>query len=585
MKHSRKLHLILCWHMHQPDYRNQATNQYELPWTYLHAIKDYTDMAWHLEQHPGMRSVINLVPSLVDQLQDYEHQFVTGILRDPLLLMLATEDLSTLPEVQKTYILNQCFRSNLATMIDPFPAYSRLHQMNGLLKDSAELQYGYFTAQYLADLLVWYHLAWTAESVRRTNPLVQQLMAKNSLFTYQDRKHLLDLIGELISGLIPRFKKLQDVGQIEISTTPYYHPILPLLLDFGTAREAIPEVLLPRSACYPGGMLRAQDQISAAQAHYRRVFGGEPRGMWPGEGGLSQSAIELLSHQGCQWTATGEAVLRNSLRRLRGDSMGDRTRYLYRPYRYHEGPDAIYCFFRDDRLSDKIGFEYSKWHSRDAVSDFVNALEGIYNQTDPLEAPVVSIILDGENAWEHYPYNGFYFLDSLYEALQSHPFICTTTFSECVQQLHDVPPATVQRISTDQAPALVAREMPPIVSGSWVYGTFSTWIGNPEKNHAWDLLVEAKTCYDRVIHSGRLTSDEQQVATRQLGICEGSDWFWWFGDYNPAESVQSFDRLYRVNLANLYQLLKLPVPVELQHPISLSGGSPAAMGTMRRSTE
>jgi alpha-amylase/alpha-mannosidase (GH57 family) len=578
MDPSRKLHLILCWHMHQPDYRNRVSGDFELPWTYLHAIKDYTDMAFHLEQNPGLHAVVNFVPSLLDQLDDYRNQFETGQIRDPLLAMLAQEDLNALTLEQRKHILDSCFRSNHNNMIAPFPAYERLHQMFNLLDEMNELQVGYLSEQYLADLLVWYHLAWTGESVRRTCELVPSLMAQGSLFTYAQRQELFNLVGQLIADVVTRYRKLQENGQIEISTTPYYHPILPLLIDFQSAHEAMPDAPLPKTSRYPGGLERSGAHVVAALEDYRAHFGGTPGGMWPAEGSISLPAISVLAAHGCAWTASGETVLYNSLRRIHGEQLPARMDYLYRPYRCLTEKGEVFCFFRDDRLSDKIGFEYTKWHGRDAVGDFVHSLEEIYRHSNSGKELVVSVILDGENAWEYYPYNGYYFLSELYEALEQHPFIRTTTFSECLRQ--------IRGDSQEQQGIMVEPgELPSIVSGSWVYGTFSTWIGMADKNNAWDLLCNAKTSYDRVIKSGRLTEEEQALATQQLGICEGSDWFWWFGDYNSALSVQSFDRLYRINLSNLYQLLKLPVPVELQHVVSMGGGHPEAGGAMRRASE
>ncbi len=575
MDQTGKLYLALCWHMHQPDYRNRVTGEFELPWTYLHAIKDYTDMAYHLEQHPGVHTVVNFVPSLLDQLEEYRRQFEQGQVHDPLLALLGKEDLNDVSLERRQQALNSCFHSNHQRMIAPFPAYSRLHQMFTMLDEMSELQTGYLSAQYLADLLVWYHLAWTGESVRRTSELVQRLMAKGSLFAFEDRKALFDLIGQLIADVIPRYRKLQDRGQIEISTTPCYHPILPLLIDFESAHEAMPGATLPRTPKYPGGVERSAKHVEWAQANYRAHFGREAHGMWPAEGSVSLPALGIFAAHGCKWTASGEAVLFNSLHRMHGDKMPDRLHYLYRPYHCTTERGEIFCFFRDDRLSDKIGFEYTKWHGRDAVSDFIHSLEEIHRQSEPGEDVVVSVILDGENAWEYYPYNGYYFLSDLYDALQQHPFISTSTFAECVGKL-------TGGAGSEGGIKVKPENLPTIAAGSWVYGTFSTWIGMTDKNNAWDMLCAAKTSYDRVLKSGRLSEDEQESASQQLGICEGSDWFWWFGDYNSAVSVQSFERLYRTNLSNLYQLLKLPVPVELQHPISVGRGHPEAGGAMRR---
>ncbi len=554
--------------MHQPDYRNSLDGRFELPWTYLHAIKDYTDMAWHLEQHPDMACVVNFVPSLVEQLEDYCNQFKTGAVRDPLLALLARPTMEDLTDEERQLILSACYRSNFSKMIEPFPAYHRLYKtLTALTDQEPDLQH-YLSHRYLADLLVWYHLAWMGESVRRANELVQRLMKQGSLFTDADRKALFVLIGELIRKIIPRYRALQNDARIELSTTPFYHPILPLLLDFGSAREAMPEMALPAAREYPGGMLRAQEQVRHGLARHLHYFGQKACGVWPAEGGVSGQALEVLASQGCHWSATGESVLVNSLSKDRSEPLPERTTYLYHPYRYRTPQGDMTCFFRDDHLSDKIGFEYATWDSYDAVSDFINALERIYTATDEASDPVVSIILDGENAWEYYPYNGYYFLSGLYQALQSHPFIVTTTFSDCVGD-----------------GKVAIPELEHLVSGSWVYGTFSTWIGNPDKNAAWDLLVDAKVHYDRVVASGQLTPDEYQQATRQLSICEGSDWFWWFGDYNAAESVQSFDRLYRLNLRNLYALLHVQAPETLLRPVSRGSDHTDAGGAMRRASE
>ncbi|HZV99780.1 MAG TPA: glycoside hydrolase family 57 protein, partial [Methylophilaceae bacterium] len=355
--------------------------------------------------------------------------------------------------------------------------------------------------------------------------------------------------------------------------TPYYHPILPLLLDFKSTRDAMPYAPLPHCGQYPGGRLRARAHIESAQVSHSKRFGTLPNGMWPAEGGVSHAGLALLAEHGVQWAATGEGVLANSLyKSFDSLDLQPREDYLYRPYRVTDGNHDIICFFRDDNLSDKIGFEYSKWHSNEAVRDFIHALENIYTNCSPRKNPVVSVILDGENAWEYYPYNGYYFLTELYQALADHPNIEMTTFSDVVEKCK-------------KTKSIELRTLPAVAAGSWVYGSFSTWIGAPEKNLAWDLLCKAKKNYDQVMQAGKLSVKEREACERQLAICEGSDWFWWFGDYNSAISVESFDRLYRLNLSNLYYLLKLPAPDELSHPISHGGGDPAVGGTMRRGQE
>lgn len=562
------LQLVLCWHMHQPDYRHFADGEFALPWTYLHAVKDYSDMAAHLEEHRDARAVVNFVPVLLEQLDDYAAQFASGQLKDPLLRLLAKPDLTRLSASDREFIFASCFRNHHPTMIEPFAPYKRLHTLYLDLREHDADALGYLSEQYLADLLVWYHLSWTGESVRRSSPQIAVLMAKGSNFSADDRRQLFNVYGTVISGLIDRYQKLAETGRVEISTTPNTHPIVPLLLDFQAAREAEPGAELPVTRSYPGGEKRAEFHIASALADYQQRFGYAAAGMWPAEGGVSSETLTRIAAHGCAWSASGEGVLMNSLRHYRPGIEIDRQRDLYRPYRVGSDGQTINCFFRDDRLSDLIGFEYAKWHGEDAVRHLIGELERIRNALTPGQNGVVSIIMDGENAWECYPYNGYYFLDSLYRNLADHPFINMTTFAELVKSL----------------PSEAYGELPGVVAGSWVYGTFSTWIGSPDKNRAWDLLCAAKQSFDLAIASGRLGAEQQNRAYKQLADCESSDWFWWFGDYNSPESVASFDALYRENLAHLYRLLALPVPHALAQPLSVGGGQPALGGTMRRAS-
>jgi len=566
--HLSKLDLVLLWHMHQPDYRDYKTGEFMLPWVYLHAIKDYTDMAHHLENHPGIRLVVNFVPVLLDQLEDYADQFTSGTIRDPLLRLLATPDLDHIAPDERLLILNSCFLNNHATMLKPYPAYQQLRDLYDHLQTIGDKELMYISGQYLADLLVWYHLAWTGESVRRENKCIVDLMAQGKLFSHGDRILLFNLIGKLIQGIIPRYRKLAESGQIELSTTPHYHPLAPLMIDFNSARDSLPDISLPANSAYPGGRERVTFHLqSAIQSHQQR-FGSEPCGIWPAEGSISQSFLNILSKHGRQWCASGEGVLANSLRKSYPDQpLPARNEYLYRPYRIQSENHSIVCFYRDDQLSDLIGFEYAKWFGRDAAENLVHQLEQIHHTPTDNPAPVVSIILDGENAWETYPYNGYHFLNDLYGILEETPHISTTTYQAYLAKLT----ANTTEICS----------LPTLAAGSWVYGNFSTWIGDPDKNRAWDLLCAAKQSYDIVMQSDRLTPAEKQAAEQQLASCESSDWFWWFGDYNSPHSVASFDLAFRKNLANLYHLLGTPTPVSILEPISHGGAATGESGAMR----
>ncbi|HEX4985211.1 MAG TPA: glycoside hydrolase family 57 protein [Burkholderiales bacterium] len=563
MSEEKKLDLVILWHMHQPDFRDHASGEFAQPWVYLHAIKDYSDMAAHLEAHPGMRAVLNFTPVLLDQLEDYCAQFAAGRFRDPLLRLLAQPDLHGLDTAARELILGACFKANREKLIDPYPGYRRLLDLAQAVKPQGGAA-GYLSAQFFADLLAWYHIAWTGETVRRRDGVLPALIAKDRDFTHADRLQLLQIVGREVGEVIPRYRRLAESGRIELSSTPQWHPIGPLLLDFACAHEATPDAPLPQHAAYPGGRERALAHVRGANDSHAARFGRAPRGMWPAEGAVSRDFCALLAQQGCEWLASGEGVLANSL--ANGGGAPARADYLYRPYRLDHDGRAATAFFRDERLSDMIGFEYAKWHGKDAAAHFVSALESIADDAAPGTRPVVSIILDGENAWEYYPYNGYYFLDELYAALENHPRIAPTTFSALLDAGREAAP------------------LPGLVAGSWVYGNFATWIGSPDKNRAWDLLCEAKQQYDAAVAQNRLDAQALARATRQLADCEASDWCWWFGDYNPEESVRAFDALYRAKLANLYALLGLPAPAVLGEPISRGRADSDATNAMRRAS-
>lgn len=570
--------LLLLWHMHQPDYRDRSTGEFTMPWVYLHAIKDYTDMAWHLEQHPTMRAVVNFVPVLLDQIEDYCDQFRNGPLRDPLLRLLARSEATVLSDTERHAAFAQCFRANHYRLIAPFPPFKRLYDLYSLVESHGKESRDYLCDRYVYDLVTWYHLAWMGETVRRESEVVAQLMAKGTGFSELDRLALAQLIAQEVQQIIPRYRALAQRGQIELSTTPHFHPLAPLLLDFQSARDALPEVQLPQADRYPGGRERVCAHIDSALASHARRFGLAPQGMWPAEGALSSEFLGLLAKRKIRWSASSEGVLVNSLHADASahGSVDPPVQARHRPYRLATTAPEMLLFFRDDRLSDLIGFSYSKWHGRDAASNFVHELESIAKDAAGGPRPLVSVMLDGENAWEYYPYNGFFFLSDLYKDLTSHPGIHTVTGSDVVA-LHagQVPGDIAQG-------AVPVAELARLTAGSWVYGNFATWIGDKDKNYAWDLLCQAKASYDQVIASGRLDDSLRAQALAQLADCEASDWFWWPGEYNPSESVSAFETLFRNKLAHLYRLLQLPVPDTLAKSFSKGTAVAEVGGTMRR---
>jgi len=577
MESRSRLPIVLLWHMHQPQYRDALTGRYVLPWTYLHAIKDYTDMAAHLEGNPAARAVVNFSPVLLEQLEEIsrrvgEHLRTGSPLPDPVLALLGPDPVPAEP-AERLELLRACLKAQRTQMIERFGPYLELATIAETLGTPERVSYA--SDQLIHDLAVWYHLAWLGETVRRSDTFVSSLTQQGRAFTDLQRRELLSLIGNLVASIVPRYRQLSERGQCELSVTPYGHPIIPLLLDFHAARDAVPNMKLPQHPSYPGGAERAQWHIRESLRVFRQAFGTDPSGCWPSEGAISRGTLELLDRAGFKWAASSANVLQGALTRTDPKAARDADAYN-RPYRLPGG--NMVEFFRDDGLSDLIGFTYATWHGDDAAHNLANELAHLarqYAESATAEAPgkgadharnrhAILIALDGENAWEHYPFNGYYFLRALYSLLAAHPLLELTTLSDCVARgVEPVPLANA-------------------VAGSWVHGTLATWMGDPAKNRAWDLLCDAKVAFDGAMASGALDAAQRVAAERQLALCESSDWFWWFGDYNPADAVSQFDSLYRRQLVVLYRILGLPPPESLAQPISVGRGSPEHGGVMRR---
>ena len=565
-----RLPVVLLWHMHQPQYRDALSGQYVLPWTYLHAIKDYTDMAAHLEGNPAARAVVNFSPVLIEQVQEIsqrvtEHLRSGAPLPDPVLGLLGPDPVPTEPAA-RLELLRACLRAQRKQMIERFGPYLELATIAETLATLDRVNYA--SDQLIHDLAVWYHLAWLGETVRRSDALVSDLTERGRSFTPAHRRQLLVLIGQLVGTVIPRYRALSERGQIELSVTPYGHPIIPLLLDFSCARDAVPNMPLPEHSGYPGGAERAHWHIEEGIRIFTEAFGVRPTGCWPAEGAISRGTLDLLNRHEFRWTASSTNVLRGCLELSDSQTAHDPRAYN-RPYRVPDSTTS--CFFRDDSLSDLIGFTYATWHGDDAAHNLVNEVAQLARKyadaaAQGASAPdhMILIALDGENAWEHYPFNGYYFLRALYSLLASHPLLELTTLTDCLAR--GLEPLPLQKVMT----------------GSWVHGTLATWMGDPAKNRAWDLLCEAKTTFDRIMKLRPLEGEHKLAAERQLALCESSDWFWWFGDYNPADAVSQFDRLYRRQLVSLYRLLGLDAPASLSQPISVGGGHAEHGGVMRR---
>lgn len=565
-----KTKVVFLWHMHQPDYRDIMTGEYYFPWTYLHAIKDYVDMAAHIEAQPAAKAVVNFAPILLEQLDDYAQQIAAHLhqgekIRDAVLASLVEQNLPSPGSMAFVDLAKKYLRANRERMINRFAIYEQLADLVQSFDDKPYLS-RYLNEQFLIDLGVWYHLSWLAEIPRRSDYRIQRLQNKERDFTLDDRRELLAIIGELIESIVPRYKALADNGQIELCMSPYAHPIIPLLIDLNAAREAMPGVALPVATAYPDGRNRAKWHLNEGIKKFEEYFGKRPRGCWASEGSLSDDTLKLLYEAKFDWAATGDSVLHNSLRAHENQAIAleleNEKKSLHRAYEF--AGVNLKTFFRDDGLSDLIGFKYSNWHSDDAVGDLIGHLENISNAAKDTTNTVISIIMDGENAWEYFPENAFHFLHTLYERLTSHPFLELSTYSEILDIQKPEP-----------------LRLPHLVAGSWVYGTFSTWIGDNDKNRGWDMLCDAKQQVDQALRKRSFTAERLAQIEKQLALCEGSDWFWWFGDYNPAQSVSDFEYLFRRHLMNLYALIETPAPGYLNKVISIGGGDPASGGVMR----
>ncbi|MBV6417347.1 MAG: hypothetical protein CMLOHMNK_02009 [Steroidobacteraceae bacterium] len=552
-----RLPVVLLWHMHQPQYRDALTGEYVQPWTALHALKDYADMAAHLEANPAARAVVNFTPVLLEQIADIADNVARHLadgapLRDPVLAALG--GVAPAEPERRLALLHSLVRAQRARMIEPLPVFRELVDIAQSLAGPERVAYA--SDAFLFDLAVWYHLAWTGETIRRSDERVAALMKRRRAYTPADGRELLAVIRDVLAGIVPRYRALAEAGRCELAVSPYAHPILPLLCDFNAARESLPQSALPQHPAYPGGRERADWHMAEAVRVFTRTFGMRPAGCWPSEGAISNEALAVIERHGFTWAASSAGVLRGSL--------GAQAVDADRPYRLPGS--RLTCWFRDDGLSDLIGFTYAGWHGDDAVAHFVGALAAMAERHAGSPHHAVLVALDGENAWEHYPQNGFHFLEGLYSALATHPALELTT--PAVLAARGIEPAV----------------LPQVRAGSWVHATLATWIGDADKNAGWDLLCEAKLAYDATLASGRLSREQVAAAGRQLALCESSDWFWWFGDYNPAEAVAQFDQLYRRQLTTLYRLLGLEPPAILGQPVSRGGGEMEQGGVMRRAT-
>jgi alpha-amylase/alpha-mannosidase (GH57 family) len=545
----KKIHLAFLWHQHQPMYKNPSTGIYELPWVRLHAVKDYYDTAAILDDFPKIKSNFNLVPSLLLQLEEYS----SGAARDRF-MDLTLKPAGELTPDDKIFILLNFFMANWDTMVHPYPRYLQLLEKRGRHSSREELKrvQNHFKTQDLLDLQVWFNLAWMDPYWQEHDNLVKALYEKGKNFTEEEKGLLIKKHLEICGMIVGKYKVLQDKGQIEVSTTPFYHPILPLLCDTNNALAAVPHMTLPKKRFQHRE--DAVAQVRKAVDYYTHCFGRPPRGMWPAEGSVSDDVIPIFQEAGIKWIATDEEILFRTLPEYR------KTRQiLFQAYTVKIGESRADIIFRDHALSDAIGFIYQKWEAAAAADDFIKKLHAIRDHLDfvnyPSQQYLVSVILDGENCWEYYKNDGWDFLKALYKKISDDPTIETVTISDYLEKN---PPA---------------QTLPKLFSGSWINGDFGIWIGHQEDNLAWDYLSETRQLLADypAKHPEKQDSPELKQAWELLYVAEGSDWNWWFGDDHFSENDEMFDFLFRQNLIRVHELLGEPVPHKLYKQIKGTG--------------
>lgn len=546
MKH---VHVCLFWHMHQPYYTDPLVGSAGMPWVRLHATKAYYDMAYLLDQFPEVHATFNFTPSLLLQLQEIG----SGKVLD-LFLEHAQRPAADLTLEEKAFLVRHFFSANRATMVRPYPRYHELLVKRGLDLRGHDLprRARQFSTQELLDLQVWHNLAWFGYGTLRQYPRLAALRQKNRGFTEEDKHEILAIQRFVVQDIVPLYRRLLDREQIELTTTPFFHPILPLVIDTDIARRAKPDLPLPTR-------FRARDdaesQLQQAVAFHRATFGRPPTGLWPSEGSVCPEMLPLVHQTGLRWLATDEGVLARTLAMCHRP--WHRQSALFQPYRIGKAEQPLTILFRDRELSDAFGFIYHKTTPESAAEDVLRRLLTISHDT-PQDRIVVPIILDGENPWEHYHDGGERFLSLLYQAFTNHDLghtgQGTTQASTMSEAIASVPPT---------------QHLPCLHSGSWINADYKTWIGHHEDNQGWDLLGHTRsTLMER---APGLPPDRAQAAWQELYAAEGSDWFWWYGDDFDTEFKPEFDRLFRTHLRNVWTQMGLSPPDQLNHPICSVG--------------
>jgi alpha-amylase/alpha-mannosidase (GH57 family) len=537
--------IAFLWHMHQPPYRDPLTGHFVLPWVRLHALKDYLGMVKLLEETPAVHATFNLVPSLLDQVEAYARGGATDGHQE-----LSLKPAAELDEGERVAALRVLCLVH-PNLIGAIPRFAELLERRGPRGDDASLREaaGRFSVEDMRDLQVVAKLAWFDRGWQESDPVIKDLLAKGRSFDEEDKARLAERERALLAQVIPAYRAAAESGQVELSTSPYYHPILPLLCDTRAHHEAHPGAPLPRRYCHPED---AADQIRRALDRHEALFGRRPAGVWPSEGSLSDAAVLEIARAGVRWTASDESVLERSVERpLHRDSRG--TAYplelVYRPWVRRTAGGDVALLFRDRALSDLIGFSYAGVDPTRAASDLLDRFRRVgerWRHAGLGGEPLVSVILDGENAWENFRDAGRTFLREVYRGIESDPGLQAVTMSEGLA-------------------ASSPREISRVFAGSWIHADFSVWIGHADDRRAWDLLSVTREALSAA--ESTAAPEALERARESFRAACASDWCWWYGDDRSSENDLEFDRLFRRHLQAVYVALGLPVPAALEETL------------------
>jgi alpha-amylase/alpha-mannosidase (GH57 family) len=547
------IRVIVLWHQHQPFYKDLVTGEYRLPWVRLHALKDYYGMVKLLDEFPHVHQTFNLVPSLITQIQDY----VDGTANDPF-LQVAAKPAKDLSLDERKFAIQYLFQANPVNMIGRYPRYQELWERFRGCGDCPEKAEKCFAPQDFTDLQVLSQIAWFDEFFLE-EPDIAALIKKRHTFSLEDQRFVISRERELMAKVLPAHADALRRGGIEVSTSPFYHPILPLVCDTNAGATSSPGLPLPQNRfCRPED---AKEQLLRGLDLHEKVFGVRPQGVWPSEGSVSEEVLAIAHNLGVKWMATDEGVLSRSLGinfyRDGGDRLSrDNAERLYNIHRYEKAGTEMHLIFRDHAMSDFVGFVYSAMPARDAANHLIrNIKEAAQPILSKGQDAMVPVILDGENAWEYYPQSGREFLRRFYDELQKDPSIEALTVSETIERCKQ------------------PGKLSSLVPGSWINANFNVWIGAPEDNRAWDYLYHAREFYSQV--APNVTEGQRKLAFEELLIAEGSDWNWWYGPEHHSANDREFDELYRKHLSNVYHALGAVPPDFLAQPITIDLARPS----------